>query len=293
METEVYSKIYTEEGEFIDEIVNGYNSYVAANEAYETAIAGLTAVKASGYVDRYVYALATRTAIESAEVGYDLEKDPYKYYLNAKNLVATNPQYSQQSAIFQTGDVFGSDYHYINSKYLEAAEDMIKIAEALDIIYTAEYDRTEGKIENSLVWEEAKEYEAQIKAIFASMEIIYNEVVGDDAIASVAVENAKKLVASTALNETFADEVDTAIENNKPVINEEEGDDDVIIPDENVKYNTKNIVAVTYGTYNDNGEAVAYKTILLNYNNYSVRIEYNGMEYTISAYEYAVINLNK
>ena len=62
---------------------------------------------------------------------------------------------------------------------------------------------------------------------------------------------------------------------------------------DNSKYKTKNIVAVTYGTYNDKGEKVAYKTILLNYNNYSVRIAYNGMEYTIPAYEYAVINLTK
>lgn len=290
--TEVFASIYEENGSYIDEIVNGYNEYTVACVAYDSAIADLVAVKESGYVDRYVYALATRTAIESEEVGYDLENDPYKYYLNAKNLVATNPQYSRTSAVFQTGEVMGNDYNSIDLKYNEAVEDLVKVANALEIIYTAELGRTDGKIENSLVWQEATEYEIKIKAMFADMEVIYNEVVGEDAIVSLAVENAKKIVAATGLDETFAEEADAAIEKNKPVI-EEEKPDDIIIVDDADKYNTKNIVAVTYGTYNDKGEAVAYKTVLLNYNNYSVRITYNGMEYTISAYEYAVINLNK
>jgi acyl-ACP thioesterase len=47
------------------------------------------------------------------------------------------------------------------------------------------------------------------------------------------------------------------------------------------RYTTENIVAVTYG--ND------YKTILLNYNNYTVRIVYDEIEYTIPAYEFVII----
>ena len=51
------------------------------------------------------------------------------------------------------------------------------------------------------------------------------------------------------------------------------------------KYETKNIVAVTYG-YDMN---TYYKTILLNYNNYMVKIVYDGIEYTIPAYEFVTI----
>ena len=50
------------------------------------------------------------------------------------------------------------------------------------------------------------------------------------------------------------------------------------------KYATDNIVAVTYG----NADGSAYKTIILNYNNYDVNIEYMGVMYTIPAYYFVV-----
>lgn len=46
-----------------------------------------------------------------------------------------------------------------------------------------------------------------------------------------------------------------------------------------------NVVAVTYG--NDDGSA--YKTLLLNFNDYTIQTTYNGVTYTIAAYEYVVI----
>ena len=51
------------------------------------------------------------------------------------------------------------------------------------------------------------------------------------------------------------------------------------------RYATENIVAVTYGDTDGN----AYKTMLLNYNNYTVRVVYDDIEYTIPAYEFVVI----
>ena len=51
------------------------------------------------------------------------------------------------------------------------------------------------------------------------------------------------------------------------------------------RYATENIVAVTYGDTDGN----AYKTMLLNYNNYTVRVVYDNIEYTIPAYEFVVI----
>lgn len=54
--------------------------------------------------------------------------------------------------------------------------------------------------------------------------------------------------------------------------------------EETSKYSTDNIVAVTYG----NADGSAYKTIILNYNNYDVNIEYDGVVYTIPAYYFVV-----
>ena len=66
---------------------------------------------------------------------------------------------------------------------------------------------------------------------------------------------------------------------------EDDGEEDKADEDSESKYLTENIVAVTYG--NDDGSA--YKIIILNYNDYSVSVVYNGVEYTIPAYEFVVI----
>ena len=46
------------------------------------------------------------------------------------------------------------------------------------------------------------------------------------------------------------------------------------------------LVAVTYGDKNADGTYSEYKTFLLNYNDFSVRVTYNGVEYTIPSYGY-------
>ncbi len=57
---------------------------------------------------------------------------------------------------------------------------------------------------------------------------------------------------------------------------------------EESRYATDGIIAVTYGTL----EGKAYKTMLLNYNNYMVTLVYNGIRYTIPAYGFVVIKNN-
>ncbi len=49
------------------------------------------------------------------------------------------------------------------------------------------------------------------------------------------------------------------------------------------------IVSVTYGTKNADGSYSAYKTFILNYNNFSVNVEYEDVTYTIPAYGYVVV----
>ena len=79
---------------------------------------------------------------------------------------------------------------------------------------------------------------------------------------------------------TFAADVQRRIDRDNAVKEEQ--------PEEEVdsRYMTENIVAVTYGS----AMGQAYKTIILNYNNYSVNIVYNGKEYTIPAYEFVVVD---
>ncbi len=49
------------------------------------------------------------------------------------------------------------------------------------------------------------------------------------------------------------------------------------------------IVSVTYGDKNADGSYSAYKTFILNYNNFSVNVEYEDVTYTIPAYGYVVV----
>ena len=53
--------------------------------------------------------------------------------------------------------------------------------------------------------------------------------------------------------------------------------------------NNNKVVAVTYGDISETQVKTAYKSFILNFNNYAIRTVYNGSEYTIPAYGYAVI----
>ena len=53
--------------------------------------------------------------------------------------------------------------------------------------------------------------------------------------------------------------------------------------------NTNKVVLVSYGDVNEKHEKTYFKSFILNFNNYSIRTVYGGIEYTIPAYGYAVI----
>lgn len=82
-------------------------------------------------------------------------------------------------------------------------------------------------------------------------------------------------------DKTISDDILHRIAINKLLDSEEEEE----IVEEESKYTTENVIAVTYG--NDDG--TAYKTIILNYNNYAIKIEYNDIVYTIPAYGFVEI----
>lgn len=87
---------------------------------------------------------------------------------------------------------------------------------------------------------------------------------------------------TAALGQITADEFYTIISRND-IPEEEEIEEEEAFN----KYETAGIIAVTYGSLD--GEA--YKTMILNYNNYAVTIEYNGVLYTISAYGFVTVKM--
>jgi len=106
-------------------------------------------------------------------------------------------------------------------------------------------------------------------------------------------DDIKALAFAMVTSETagdFAGDVQKRIERNNASI--EKVEEEEVVEETVSRYSTENIVAVTYGDGND-----PYKTIILNYNNYTVKVVYdftddgidNGVEYTIPAYEFVVI----
>ena len=110
-------------------------------------------------------------------------------------------------------------------------------------------------------------------------EAVLNENTNADKYKNDAFELLKDLDAN------FQVEVQNRIDRNNQVKVPEE----VVEEEETSRYTTKNIVAVSYGDKN----GVVYKTILLNYNNYSVTVVYDGILYVIPAYSFEIAEANQ
>ena len=134
----------------------------------------------------------------------------------------------------------------------------------------------------------------------------YSDPTSDKSVVALAVQALDPLVNAKseyeiALKDScadvlfVADDIFDEINNKDP---EEDDKDDEIVEDvevvEKKEYNNTRVVAVTYGDRymvegNMTHTKVAYKTFLLNYNSYSVRVVYDGITYTIPSGGYVVI----
>ncbi len=128
---------------------------------------------------------------------------------------------------------------------------------------------------------------------------LYLDYVKDDTNDASAVKNAMAIFpilnADEILSELCKDEVYTAEQIREAVVVEEDdstsGDEETEAAEEN-KYLVDNnqIVVVTYGDrdYKDT-DPVAYKSFILNYNNFAVKVVFQGKSYTIPSGGYIVL----
>ncbi len=80
------------------------------------------------------------------------------------------------------------------------------------------------------------------------------------------------------------EEIDKLIGGSSSAVEDEDQDESKYLSDDG------RIVAVTYGVLNDTASYDDYRTFVLNYNNFSVSVTYDGINYTIPAFSYVVIN---
>ena len=95
-------------------------------------------------------------------------------------------------------------------------------------------------------------------------------------------------------NRMLMEEIDALKEESKYVPKVKVDSDETLEDDETVELNrysvTNNkVVAVTYGDIDENGQKVAKKTFILNYNNYAVSVTYNKVVYTVAAGGYIIV----
>ena len=128
-------------------------------------------------------------------------------------------------------------------------------------------------------------YNAVLTKLSAAKETTFHvsEVYGDDLY--TASEKLKTLLryyvtTTTTMTEKDIDDMIRVV----TVIEDEEEED----PSKYLSADGR-IVAVTYGEKTSNGSYEGYKTFLLNYNNFSVSVVYDGITYTIPAYGYVVV----
>ena len=96
------------------------------------------------------------------------------------------------------------------------------------------------------------------------------------------IKNLAQEKAAVSGDNSFAEDVQKRIDRNNAATEEEEEEEEEDVVS---RYFTENIVAVTYG----NEDGTPFKTIILNYNNFAIRVVYGDIEYTIPAYEFVVI----
>ena len=256
--------IETDEGHDIYRSVQNSNIYFYGN--YEEGYQYLKRVKnADGSFTYSVYDL------DKSKVGEDKNGNPiYEHTSGAfgKNVYYTLVGGKMTYYVKLATDVYAEKAPVEYNGELVAEKNGVKIYKDGDVYYSVNDDGTYTRYT----------YSKCIKSC-------YDEIVAksEDVIDAVAGLQANEAANDSAILDDVLARMDVSerISNrNDDDDSEENGEDEVS------KYATENIVCVVYG--NDDGSA--YKTIILNYNNYAVKIEYDGVLYTIPAHYFVVHN---
>ena len=266
------SYIAIAEGKETEYVVNGQTLRVTRNDAgqtiyyYGTDEAGksyftMTTNAETGEAEFAVYHLGEKTGkiLENGLEIYEYKATSSKGYYTAS--LETGYTYYTYDADF--------DKYFELAATVYGGEEVAKLADGTAIFYDAEYD----------VYYSVNEDGTYTRYNY------YMSINDYCAKAKQAAEDTKALtlaMGEAAGDTKLAEDVQKRIDrNNVSVEVEEEEEEEVVVS----RYTTENIVAVTYG----NDDKTPYKTMVLNYNNYTVRVVYDGIEYTVPAYEFVVI----
>ena len=211
--------------------------------------------------------------------------DIYKYTMDGK---------SYYYSVDETGYTYYTNYGTDRSPVCIVRDDIKYELSDAPVAYVDQNGNDIGNVAGSVPVYTAEGMDGNLIYVSVDADGIYTRYTFNRAIencyeASLAVKDyVKNIVANDSFDATFYEDLENKIFIFSQMQSKDEVEEEIVI-EEDSKYMVENVVAITYG----NADGTAYKTILLNYNNYTVRApyEYEGVtyEYNIPAYEYVVI----
>ena len=297
-----------------------YNMLLSALGSTEDSVAQLTNEIASGIT----YYVSSKYSISSDVRQYYI----YLLFQSFSEQLAGNEEpvltiYASGKLTKSTDSVYKNAVKYFKKDYMDAkiTELLEKARKAaargeiadysLDSVMTdeemAEWVNTiYERLVNGKYLDDEKNQEADVKAqLLVDIEAYLRYNYCDQALTQISATTTPKFNVS----EVYGDDLYTSSEQIKTLLRyfvtnlSEITESDI---DEMIKTSTKTeeeevedvskylsadgrIVSVTYGTKQNDGSYKNYKTFLLNYNNFSVSVQYDGITYTIASYGYVVV----
>ena len=177
--------------------------------------------------------------------------------------------------------------NYAIEELITAEEQLVIADELVDALISAEYAQESDRetLKPELLSFLRYTYNNTILALIggATEPVVHvSEVYGASLMDSTKAFKDMMYYFVTSLTDLTANDIDKLI-GGTVAEEEEEGEASRYLSDDG------RIVSVTYGTQNADGSYAAYKTFVLNYNNFSVNVVYDGYTYTIPAYGYVAV----
>lgn len=207
-----------------------------------------------------------------------------------QTLVNSLLRYTELSTFRTAGVTAWNNYDRIRSAYSQADELMTELKAALDLIAekkgttSEQYKIAEEQYNEAVTWLASKK--ATLNTI-TTMDA--DDIAGNKGAFVTAFDGMFTTANSAEIKGEMTIDLDVETVKSEGKIPVSEATEEIETEtDENARYyvTNNNVVAVTYG---DSETKAEYKTFLLNYNSYAVRVTYNGLVYTVAAGGYVMI----
>lgn len=284
-----------------DAAIGKIASVAEANVALRSAIETLTGILETAdtnaeYLQTNLAAMRTNLD-NAAEYLLKLEENPDNdAKIAAANKARNESRYTELEKFRSTAVTSWNNYERILRAYGLADAKLAQLKEALDLIGTEKGTDSAQYLIAKAQYDEAANWLAEKKTALATESGVDAKDLAGEADGAMAVEfetlftraNSDEVIGTGDNRITSLSLVLDDVKKEGKLPEEIPDNTDTDSSDEDARYHVtnNNVVAVTYG---DRTTKTPYKTFLLNYNSYAVRVTYLGVVYTVEAGGYVMI----